>query len=365
MAKLPPAYQQVITHLKNAISEGRYREEEKLPSESELMKQFGVSRITVTRALTELELTGAIYRVKGRGSFVSKQSARTRKIISLVLPHRADFFSGGQQYIHNIGDACRNRGYLLSVNYSEQSSRKEKEILEVLLTHRVDGIILYPINNRNINMISRMMLNRDPLVLLDRALIELNLPTVRSDNFRGALEGTEYMINRGHREIGFVGAMDAEAVKDRYRGYCQALMKNKIPVDTDIIIHKYPQDFLDDEQETLSEEAAGVILERLLDKGITAVFCANDLTAWQIYSAAGQRGIGIPEDLSLMGFDSLQHVQKMGLTLSSVAQDFEAISRTCVSLLVDAIENGRPVPTGEVIIPTRLTEGKTVGDIRN
>ncbi len=365
MAKLPPAYQQVINHLKKVISEGRYGEEEKLPSESELMKQFDVSRITVTRALTELELKGIIYRVKGRGSFVSKQSPRQRKIISLLLPHKADFFSGGQQYIHSIGDACRERGYLLSVNYSEHSSRKEKHILEELLTHRVDGVILYPINNKNIKMISRMMLNRYPLVLLDRPLVELNLPTVRSDNFQGALEGTQYIISRKHRRIGFIGALDAEAVKNRYRGYCQALLDNGIPVDPDIIIHKYPQDYRDDEQELLSQTAAAIILEKLMKKNISALFCANDLTAWQIYSAAVQRGIDVPNELSIMGFDNLQHVQKMGLALTSVAQDFESIGQTCVSLLIDAIENGTPPEPGEKIIPTHLTRGKTINPFRD
>lgn len=355
-----PTYQKIINALQERIQKGEYRREEKLPSEAQLMEEFSTSRITVTRALKELEHTGVIFRVKGKGSFVAplRKMSGENRIISLVLPHKEDFFSGGQQYARQIYRSCQEHGYLCSVHYSEQSSRKEKQILQEIAQHRVAGAIIYPINNRNIGSLSRLSIDGFPLVLLDRRLEELDLSAVTSDNFQGALEAVNYLTSAGHRRIGFVGAMDSEVVSQRYQGYCRALTNSRIPLETELVVTRFT-DADEEEQAVLGEEEAACILEELLPRGVTALFCVNDLVAYRLLQAAKARGLSIPEDLSLVGFDNLKYFSDIKLELTTVAQDFEAIARGCVSLLLEIIEKGAEEPRS-IVIPTTFREGMTV-----
>ena len=115
---MTPKYQTIIDSIINKIRLEGYKEGEKLPSESQLVAEFDTSRITVTRALKELELTGVIYREKGRGSFVAQKSVKSNNVISLIIPHKADFFSGGQQYIRSVYKYCQKINKLGCVIYN-------------------------------------------------------------------------------------------------------------------------------------------------------------------------------------------------------------------------------------------------------
>jgi len=356
-----PLYQKIIRYFKEKIESGELTKDEKLPSESEIMELFQTSRITVTRALKELELTGSIYRVKGKGSFVSVPRKSNHRIISLILPHREETYFAGQQYIRSIYRSCQEKGYLCSVHYSEQSSQRERTILEEVMSHQVSGMILYPINNRNIDYISRMSISGFPIVLLDRNLRELNLPVVKSDNFQGAWDAVTYLASCGHKKIGFVGFMDSEAVSLRYQGYCRALTENRIPLDPSIIISR-PEDQTDEIQAELDQNQADRILLEMQQKGVTALFCVNDLIASRMILAAVKRGITVPGDLSVCGFDNLKYLQDPDTCLTTVEQDFNRIGETCVNLLTSLIETGR-TDQAAGIIPTRLLEGNTVRKI--
>lgn len=360
-----PVYKQIINSLLNDIKSSRFKPDEKLPSEKELMEIFQTSRITVTRALQEMETKGIIYRLKGKGSFVSTNEEKPEsgpKIISLVLPHKEDFFSGGQQYSRQISKSCQKYGYLCSIHFSENSSRKEKQILDDIAAHNVAGAIIYPISNRNINALSRMNIAGVPIVLLDRKLRELNLPVVTSDNFQGAFDAVNHLTSAGHKRIGFVGAMDSDVVSLRYQGYCRALTKSKIVLDPAITVTQYSTT-VDEQQAVLGLEEAGRILDLLIRQKVTAIFGVNDLVTYMLMQAAISRGLKIPEQLSLVGFDNLKAFSEIDIDLTSIAQDFKMIAETCVSTVVDIIEKGQPEEPVDVVVPTSFVEGGTVADI--
>lgn len=359
-----PAYQRIIQAIQQWIQKGDYKKDEKLPSEARLMEEFSTSRITVTRALKELELKGVIYRVKGKGSFVAAiQSHRQNenRIISLVLPHKADFFSGGQQYSRKIASCCRDFGYLCSLHYSDQSISREKKILQEIAAHNVAGAIIYPISNRNISSLSLMSIQGFPMVMLDRSLDELSLPVVTSDNFKGAYDAVSYLTGKGHKSIGFVGANDSDVVTQRYKGYCRALTDSRIPVDRELIVTEFAETE-EDQQSMLHEEEALRLLKDLIGKGISALFCVNDLIAYRLLFAAEKLGIRLPDELSLVGFDNMRYLADTSWRLTTVAQDFETIARESVSILIDMIEKGEEGADRSLVVPTRLIEGNTVAN---
>lgn len=357
-----PLYQNIINTILERIHSGEFHKDAKLPSEAQLMEEFKTSRITVTRALKELEHRGVIYRLKGKGSFVkgsSKKRYGSSKIISLVLPHKEDFFSGGQQYVRQISQNCREKGYLCSLHYSDQSTTRERQILDEIASHDVSGAIIYPISNRNIAALSRMKIDGFPMILLDRKLDELSIPVVTSDNFMGAFEAVSYLAARGHRRIGFIGAKGTDVVQLRYKGYCHALMEKGIPLDRDLIVTSFPGKD-EDEREVLDEKKARTLLTALLEVDVSALFCVNDLIAYRIMNAAQELGVAVPEELSLVGFDNLRYFKDAETELTTVAQDFETIARTSISMLLDKIEGKNSIPMDDVIIPTTFLEGNTV-----
>ncbi|MCD6397247.1 MAG: GntR family transcriptional regulator [Spirochaetaceae bacterium] len=358
-----PVYKSIINSISSKISSGDYIEGEKLPSESNLMTAFKTSRITVTRALKELELTGVIYREKGRGSFVSPRTASSSKIISLVIPHKADFFSGGQQYVRSVYKYCQKMGYLCSVHYSEQSSKKERAILEDVTSHQVAGIILYPIDSKNIDLISKIMIKGCPLVLLDRKLNEIELPVVESDNFNGAFNAVNYLLDKGHKRIAFVGANDAISVADRYKGYCSSLINRKIAIDRNIVFTHYIN-IEDDSQEILSIDEANTIIDNILTSlpKVSAIFCVNDLIAFRLMNAAGRKGVSIVDDLSFVGFDNISYPANDNIDLTSVEQNYDLIGKSCVELLCKQMEEGSGSGSS-LSIPTKLKIGKSVADV--
>ncbi len=359
---MKPLYQEIIEEISSSIESGIYKPNGKLPSESELMLSYKTSRITVTRALKELEIRGVIYRRKGKGSFAAPRRSASSKIISLVLPHKEGFFSGGQQYVRSITTACRENGYLCSIHYSEQSSTKERAILEEIRRHDVSGVILYPIGSRNIDEISRLSLDGFPILLLDRSLDELELPVVRSENLEGARQAVAYVLSKGHKRVAFIGVLDAEPAALRYRGYCRALTDAGLPIEPAHTFTRYPGDSADD-QAILTSAGADRILKMLLDNEVTACFCVNDLCAYRIADAASRQGLEVPENLSIVGFDHMSYLSELGLNLTTVAQDYEKLGRESVELLVRLFENPdlpRTEFTSHAIIPTRFVHGSTV-----
>lgn len=359
--RMIPVYQSIINTIVQRIETGQYAPEQKIPSESQLMTEFGTSRITVTRALKELEYKKYIYRHKGKGSFVSPPQQSRSSIISLVIPHTLNFFSGGQQYSRTIYENCQHNGYLCSVHYSDQSTKKEKRILEDILHYDVAGLILYPIGSQNVDTISKLILKKLPIVLLDRDIEEVDMPVVQSDNFYGAHTAVQHLISAGHRNIAFIGKKDSITVTQRYRGYCKALLDNGIPINKDFTITHYRPTERDDIQEIMTEKEAMAILEyiRALKPAVTAAFCVNDLVAFRIIEAARLKNINIPKDISIIGFDNLHYLTEKQLRLSTVAQDFETIGKVSVDLILDQINTYSPTPE-KITIPTRLIKGNSV-----
>lgn len=359
---MPPIYKKIMNSIQLKITNNTYSAHDKLPSESELMKEFNTSRITVIRALNDLEAQSIIYRQKGKGSFVSPKMSYKNNgtdIIALVLPHQINLFSGGQQYAYSIAKYCEQNNYLCSINYSNQLISNEKNLLENLINYNVSGAIIYPIGNENITALSNLYIKNFPMVLLDKQLEELGLSSVGSDNYNGAYNAVEYLIKNNHKAIGFIGSKDSDVVQARYKGYCRALIDNSIVIRPELIVSGY-NNTKGDEQTILSIEDAKEILTRMKKNGVSAIFCVNDLTANIIMQAANILNISIPNDISLMGFDHIQFGDIQHPNLSSVAQNFDTIAKEAVQLLIKKINSPNEKITDNIIVPTHIYKGDTV-----
>jgi LacI family transcriptional regulator len=183
-----------------------------------------------------------------------------------------------------------------------------------------------------------------PVVAVDHNVNSSNLPTIDSDNLSGAVLATEYLVELGHRRIGFLaGRPDLESAQLRERGYRTALKNAGIKVDASLIrVGGYQVDS--------AEEAARQMLEP--DDRPTAIFAANDVSALATISVAGSLGLAVPEDLSVIGFDNVPESALSEPPLTTIEQPIQQMGFDATKILIGLIAE-QPVPE-HTMLPTKL-----------
>nr|MBC9204447.1 GntR family transcriptional regulator [Paenibacillus sp. PL91] len=361
-----PLYSVIMDELKAQISSGDYLPEAQLPTEAELSSRYGVSRITTRRALEELERDGYIYRIKGSGSFVKsrsraqaeKREGAAGKMVSLILPSEDD--RGTMGYIRGASDWLNANGYYLSLHQSDYDSQKERDLLEMLTRDGISGIILYPRNDQtNYDILHRLCLEHYPIVTIDKYYDSLPLGAVVSDNLDGSYRAVSRLIELGHRKIAFLTAVSIEStssVRDRYFGYCKALKDHGLPIDS-----RYIRLNMKGYREEIGVERFYTeLLDSYQNEGVTAIQTENDLIAANLLNRCLDRGIRIPEDFSIIGFDNNPVTEHVIIPLTTVEQQFYEIGRRAAEIVVLWLERGRQTP-GRVLVPVKLVERGTAG----
>lgn len=189
-----------------------------------------------------------------------------------------------------------------------------------------------------------------PVVVVDAIVGHTTVPFVASQNRQGAADATAHLIGLGHRRIAFVGVRpDLESVRLREAGFRDAMREAGLAVDPDLVAHA---------DDTPAHTRAAV--QRLLDhrQPPTAILAANDVTALVAVSAARERGVRVPDDLSVVGFDNTPDAALADPPLTTVDQSLQHLGRTAVRLLLDQIAddggNRRRRETAQVYVPTSL-----------
>ncbi|MCG8569319.1 MAG: GntR family transcriptional regulator [Spirochaetes bacterium] len=341
MSKIKPLYQTIIDHLKEDISLGKIRQGDQIPTEKELSLKYNVSRITVIRAIKELEYSGVVERIKGKGTFIKKeitsltdfiQSDKEHlKIISIIMPINSDT---SLELISGIEEACQANGYALSIHNSVHNSFEEERILYELDKKKIEGILLYPYyQNENIGIISSLLIQKIPLVFIDRRINGVRLPCIGSDNYQGCRNITNYLFGLGHKNIAFVSLSEryVETEEDRLSGYCQAHIDNEIEINKAYIYTRYGSKVND-----LNNQAE-IALESLLSlsEPPTAIVSVCDVVALGLINKAKKRGLSIPDDLSIVGFDDILFAEHSDPPLTTVKQPRREIGKAAIKVLFD------------------------------
>jgi transcriptional regulator, gntR family with lacI sensor len=339
-------YEKILQYLKNKIENKELLPGDRLPTEMELAEEFGVSRITSKRALEELRAAGLIYRVRGRGSFVSGQTRTDNaapkanavldysKVVAFMIPFSCA--NGGiMDTVKGASKVLSENGYILDVKYSNSRPEEEKELLESLYEKNLGGIIFYPISDRkNLELMNMFSLDEYPIVSIDKYFESVPISCVVSDNQKGEYEATKYLLGLGHRNIAFLSDAkieDATSVRNRYFGYCKALKESGLPIRQEFVKNG---DFYN-----LLREPALPILKELLEAGVTAMCCINDYVAVFIVKCLEALGVKVPEEVSVIGFDNVDVGIFAGLT--TVRQNMEYMGECAARYIVECNTMGK------------------------
>jgi GntR family transcriptional regulator, arabinose operon transcriptional repressor len=355
-------YQEIINFFKDEIEAGKRKPGDKIPDLDELKKQFDTSAITVNRALNELQTGGFIQRVKGQGSFISeiprkqgqKAGLNSGRFISCIIP----FDLTQNDFIHSVESISRERNFLFNIQNSKFSSELERECLIRAKENGASGVIAYPVSNSdNIDIYSRMIIERFPFVIIDRRLNAMNHPFVTCSNEESFYRITDYLVGKGHRRIGFLcGDISLSTTNERFHGYCKALMNAGIAIDKSLVVdHFYVQRDKPD-----GAKIRGILGGFMSDSAkVTAIACANDFIASMVILEADAMGIRIPEDLSITGFDNLYFTSYLKPPLTTVIQPFKEIGENAAKLLIDMIES-RGIDMKTIECPASIIERDSV-----
>lgn len=186
-----------------------------------------------------------------------------------------------------------------------------------------------------------------PVVAVDPHRGRSGLTTVDSDNMRGAILATQYLIRLGHRRIGFLGGRpDLESARLREEGYRTAMEGAGLAVDPDLVrVGGY-------RPETADQPAHDLLT---LPDRPTAVFAANDISAIRTMEVARSLGLSVPDDLSVIGFDNVPESALTTPPLTTIAQPIRRMGSEAISLLI-AMMDGTSDGGTHITLPTELVE---------
>ena len=250
---------------------------------------------------------------------------RRTKTIGLIMPDVTNPFFA--DLARGAEDAAQKKGYSLILCNTDNKMKKEEKYLSVLKEKMVDGIIMTSSEN---NLTSQFKRPRVPMVLVDRDIsADKNIGRITVDSEKASYDATAYLIGQGCRNIGFISSRKTNRPSvDRLRGYKRALKENGLQLEE----HKI---FLDSYSVESGVKGA---LTLLLAGHIDGICCGNDLIAMGAMKALQEKGIRIPHDIKIIGFDDIYIAQYMNPPLTTIKQPIYELGQEAVRMLVSIIE---------------------------
>ena len=334
---------------------------------ADIAEALDVSIVTVSKALSDQsgvseELRAKIKTLADEMGYKPLAAMRTRKEqnksynIGVLIPGRyvgfyESFYWKLYQEVINCG-MTKGCFTLLELLYDEDE--KSETLPKLVTENKADGLIIIgrPGSDYASFLSSRTKL---PLVFLDFYGSDISADCVISDSFYGSYLMTKYLLDRGHRDICFVGTLFAtESITDRYMGYCKALMERGIKPDTDRVVS-------DRNIETgISTEPDDIVLP---DKMPTAFVCNCDTAAAIMAMALRSKGYRVPEDVSIVGFDNYLPPADRSFEVTTYEVDVHEMARIAINTMVRKI-GGESYQKGMRIVEGQLIERNSVKTIK-
>ena len=290
-----------------------------------LRHKSGVSESTREHILQIAETLG--YPLKSPEEIVRPESLKNLGLIVKSEPEnppRANPFYS--RILSGIEGVCRQEEInLLYAKIPVDSDNHPVQLPKLLSHEELDGLLIVGafINETVTSQVEDYL--QIPVILVDAYAIDKDYDAVVSDNFSGAYAAVKYLIDKGHRHIGMLGGCQSTypSLKERRRGYEQALADYDIPHSYLTQCDLHPDEAFDATQELLEANSQ-----------VTAIFGCNDEVAIAAIHAAGKMGRNVPERLSIIGYDDIDFAQYVTPPLTTMHVDKIVMGRAAVRLLL-------------------------------
>ena len=356
-----PRHRQIYEHLHRAIINGEYAAGERLPSELELGRQFDTSRITVAKAVNELQKQGLVSRRAGSGTHVRARNLEAGHVFGLLIPDlgRTEIF---EPICHGMMRSPIASPHSLLWGHTMQNAAEQEEAAEQLCHHyiaqKVSGVFFAPleytqkkdaINRRIVSALERAKL---PVLLLDRCYMPYpdrsRHDLVGTDNQRTGFIITTHLLRMGVRRTVFLARpLSAPTVDARASGWREAQYRMGIAPECGMEYRGDPED------------------EKLVKKILTeshpeAFVCANDLTALKLMQTLNSIGVQVPNEVRIVGIDDVIYAGLLPTPLTTQHQNCGEIGSMAMAAMLERLS--RPdLPTRDILLQTRTIVRESCG----
>jgi DNA-binding LacI/PurR family transcriptional regulator len=359
-----PKYQRIYEELHAAIRAGAYRDGNRMPSEAELVKQFGASRLTVARALKELQLAGLVSRRAGSGTYVKAAEGSKSHVFGLLIPDlgQTEIFEPICQGMMRTQEGHKHSllwGHSMADNHKEEQA---DQLCRHYIAQRVSGVFFAPLElTRAKDEVNRRIVEAFdaaaiPVVLLDRCIYPYpqrsKYDLVGIDNRRAGYVVTEHLLNLGCRRIVFLGKPhSASTVDARIAGYREALYTFAVTADPDFIQRVDPAD----------ASIVRQIVDRYRPEGFV---CANDHTAALLMRSLNSVGMNVPQDVRIVGIDDVKYASLLQVALTTLHQPCHDIGVAAMSAMLERISHPG-LPARDILLGCKLIVRQSCGAMRS
>ncbi len=322
----------------------------KRPTSQDVADLAGVSRATVSAFLNKNryvspELSERIETAIQELNYMPDPLARALKLedaqtIGLIIPVLSQFYT---PMIRAINEIAQQNEYALLLSSSEEEADRERDLLETFVAKRASGILLGPCSEENRNLLANIQRSGTPVVQVNRRIAGLETDSVVSDNYRAAYGATEYLIQRGRRRIAYLGYDPTTLCNaEKKQGYDAALRTHGL--EDDLVI-------------TVKEHNGAQIanaLNAFIDSAqpYDALICTTQGKTAIALRILLERGIQVPGDVALVGFDDTPWSAMLCTPVTVVSEATYRMGEEAIKLLLKRIRETEPQPAEHIVLET-------------
>lgn len=320
---------------------------------SDIAKACGTSTVTVSKALGGKSGVGAEMRDKIRSVAeemgyipVKGSSSKFGGTIGVLIHEKFINPNGSFYWALYIELLARMKSEQISCIQENITFEEENNLVlpNMVTSGRVDGII--SLGQLKYDYVEKLRKSNPNLVLLDYYIPDFEADSITTNGYLGGYKLTKYLINKGHKKIGYVGNIKATtSIFDRYMGYLKAMIENGLEADNNFLISDRKDDGIPFETIDFPDELP------------TAFVCNCDETAFVTMRSLKSRGISVPEDISVVGYDNYLISEISEPTITTVEIDTKKLAELAVQALISRISNPSELFTQQIISGKLVKKG--------
>lgn len=316
----------------------------------DVAERAGVSVATVSRVLNgtanvnvvkRLKVEESIEELRFRPNFIARSlSKKSTNTIGLILPSIVNPFFN--KIAEAVEKRAKNKGYRVILCNSNNDAENEKQYISSLIQNQVDAFVIISENRAENNI-------KVPVVYLDRYSEDIysNYPIIRSNHYEGGFKAGSQLVEKGCKKIAYIGKQKIHKDKnERIDGFLDIMDRSN--VESMLVYSEYNYDS--------GRKAVSKLFN--CNEGIDGIFAGNDLIAYAVVRESFERGLKIPKDIQLVGYDDIMFSELLTPALTTIAQPIETLGKLAVDVIIDILKEKKQI-SKDIVLPVKLIERDT------
>lgn len=322
----------------------------------DIAKKANVSPMTVSRVINKSgqiseSTRKKVEKVVKELGYIPNSAARSliskrTKILSLLITDITNpFFT---RVARGAEDKAKQTGLQILLSNSDEDFEKEADYIDMLLSSKVDGVLLAPTGDQSKKNIRKLIRHDIPFVLLDRKVDGIESDLVLGDNYEGTRKLIEHLIEQGHEKIALInGPSNVSTARERQKAYEETLKLAGLAVDEKLMAQIH-----------FKQDDANAVVRKLLSlpsrEQPTAIFAANNFIAVNTIKALRSFGLAVPEDMSIVCFDDFEPIPDFNPFLTAAAQPAYSFGYMGIQFLIERIEGTAPKEYRKIVLSPEI-----------